>query len=89
MDNEPHSPPSLPLPLRCVLVVDDNVDTAVTLEMLLKMSGDDVQVWHDGGQALMLAESFRPEFTLLDIGLPLLNGLRSPERFGLSRGARQ
>ena len=57
-----------------VLVVDDNVDAAVTLSMLLKMTGHETHLAHDGVQALAVAEEFRPHVALLDIGLPKMNG---------------
>ncbi len=57
-----------------ILVVDDNKDSAATLGMLLRMKGNDIRSAHDGLEALEVAEAFRPEIVLLDIGLPKLNG---------------
>ncbi|MBA2961147.1 MULTISPECIES: ATP-binding protein [Ramlibacter] len=57
-----------------VLVVDDNVDSALTMAQVLEMLGYETAMAHDGLEALALAESFRPEVLLLDIGLPLLSG---------------
>jgi PAS domain S-box-containing protein len=57
-----------------VLVVDDNVDAAVSLAMLLHIAGNETLTVHDGLEALAAAESFRPDLVLLDIGLPKLNG---------------
>ena len=75
---------------RRVLVVDDNVDTANSIAMLLKHAGHDVHVAHDGLKALELARSTRPEFVFLDLGLPRLDGFevaramrREPELAGL------
>ncbi len=59
---------------RRILVVDDNLASAQSLSMLLQLHGQTVQMAHDGIEALALAESFRPEVILLDIGLPRLNG---------------
>jgi CheY-like chemotaxis protein len=59
---------------RRVLVVDDNRDAATSLSMLLKISGNETIIAHDGPSAVDAAESFRPEVVLLDIGLPRLNG---------------
>jgi CheY-like chemotaxis protein len=53
-----------------VLVVDDNVDSAESLAVLLKMEGHEVRMAHDGPSALVLAREYRPEIVLLDIGLP-------------------
>ena len=60
-------------PLR-VLVVDDNRDAAISLTMLLQMAGHETRTAHDGVEALDAAAAFRPDFVLLDIGLPKLNG---------------
>jgi len=65
--------PHVGVPLR-VLVVDDNVDTAESLKMLLSASGHDVQTAYNGTQGLELALSFAPNAVLLDIGLPELDG---------------
>jgi PAS domain S-box-containing protein len=63
------------VPSRRVLVVDDNRDAADSLAALLRLTGQVVQTAYDGGEALEAAKSFRPELVLLDIGLPVLNGL--------------
>ena len=57
-----------------VLVVDDNVDAAVSLGMLLKLSGQEVRVAYNGPAALQQAIDFRPELVLLDIGMPGMDG---------------
>jgi PAS domain S-box-containing protein len=57
-----------------ILVVDDNKDSADTLGMLLRLKGNDIRSAYDGLEALEVAEAFRPELVLLDIGLPKLNG---------------
>jgi CheY-like chemotaxis protein len=57
-----------------VLVVDDNVDAAVSLGMLLKLAGQEVRVAYDGPAALRQALDFRPELVLLDIGMPGMDG---------------
>jgi PAS domain S-box-containing protein len=59
---------------RRVLVVDDNSDAANALRMLLENDGHTVRVAHDGVSGLALAREYRPEYLLLDIGLPRLNG---------------
>jgi len=57
-----------------VLVVDDNIDAARTLSMLLKLIGCVVSVGHDGAEAVKIAKEQQPEVVLLDIGLPTMNG---------------
>lgn len=59
---------------RRVLVADDNQDAADSLAMILEMAGHDVRVVHDGRAALSVAQTFRPDTVLLDIGMPQLNG---------------
>jgi CheY-like chemotaxis protein len=57
-----------------VLVVDDNVDAATSLALLLKLDGHDVALAHDGPAALVAARTFNPKVILLDIGLPGMSG---------------
>ncbi len=57
-----------------VLVVDDNVDTVMSLSMLLIAWGHDVRPAHDGQTAVQAALDYRPDVVVLDIGLPGLNG---------------
>lgn len=57
-----------------ILIADDNVDAAESLSMLLEFDGLETRVAHDGQTALELAESFRPQIALLDIGMPVLDG---------------
>jgi DNA-binding response OmpR family regulator len=59
---------------RRILIVDDNVDAAVSMAGLLRLSGHEVQLAHDGSWALKHAQAFRPEFVFLDLGLPGLDG---------------
>jgi PAS domain S-box-containing protein len=59
---------------RRVLVVDDNVDSADTMAMLLESLGNEVRTANDGAEAVTLASTFRPEVILMDIGMPRLDG---------------
>jgi PAS domain S-box-containing protein len=59
---------------RRILVVDDSRDGAASLGMMLSLQGHDTRTAHDGLEALELAEAFRPDVIILDIGLPRLNG---------------
>lgn len=65
---------------RRVLVVDDNVDGAESLTMLLDMFGHQARAVHDGPAALTAADSFRPDVVFLDIGLPGMNGYEVAKR---------
>jgi PAS domain S-box-containing protein len=59
---------------RRVLVVDDHVDAARMLQLLLQYEGHDARIAHDGQAALKAVEEFKPEFVFLDIGMPGMNG---------------
>jgi len=73
----PDSPRS---PARRVLIVDDNVDAANSLAMLLRHAGHETQVAYSGREALTRIESFEPEVALLDIGLPEMDGYELASR---------
>ena len=57
-----------------MLVVDDNMDAANSVAMLLRAAGHDARVAHDGSSALQAALEFLPRVVLLDIGMPGLDG---------------
>jgi signal transduction histidine kinase len=66
---------------RRVLVVDDNVDAAESLALLLRLGGHSVQVAHDGATALRQAEAAPPEVAFLDLGMPVMDGYELARRF--------
>lgn len=68
---------------RRILIADDNEDTADSMEALLQLMGHDVRVARDGEAALAQAEDFRPDITLLDIGMPKIDG------YGVARRIRE
>jgi CheY-like chemotaxis protein len=57
-----------------ILVVDDNVDSALTMAALLAMYGHEVCTAHDGLDALEEIRRFKPDVAILDIGMPKMNG---------------
>jgi PAS domain S-box-containing protein len=57
-----------------ILIVDDNTDSADSLAMLLRITGNETYTAHDGLGAIEAVEKHRPDVVLLDIGLPKLNG---------------
>ncbi|MCC2958715.1 hybrid sensor histidine kinase/response regulator [Massilia sp. IC2-477] len=57
-----------------ILVVDDNVDAANTLAMLLEAAGHGVRAEHSAQAALAAATEEAFDFILLDIGLPDMSG---------------
>jgi len=74
-----------PVPCR-ILVVDDNIDAASTLGMLLRLDGHVTRLAHDGMAALEVAEQFAPDVVLLDIGLPKLDGYEVAKRLRAQPG---
>jgi CheY-like chemotaxis protein len=69
-----------------VLVVDDNVDAARTMAMLLELEGYQVECAFDGQQALDCVRDRPPDALLLDIGLPRLDGLEVARRLRAQSG---
>ena len=65
---------------RRVLVVDDNVDAAETLVVLLSLQGHAAQAAHRGKIALEIAERWHPDVVLLDIGMPEMDGYEVARR---------
>jgi signal transduction histidine kinase/CheY-like chemotaxis protein len=63
-----------------VLVVDDNVSSAQSMAMVLKLDGHDVEVSHAGDLALEAVRRFRPQVVLMDIGLPGMDGYEVARR---------
>ena len=57
-----------------VLLVEDNVDAAETMALVLGAFGHDVRTAHDGLSGLKVAIEYRPHVVLLDIGLPGMDG---------------
>jgi PAS domain S-box-containing protein len=74
------TPSSRPSQALRVLIVDDNVDAAESLALLLESSGHSVVTAHAGMPALEAVDSHRPHLMLLDIGLPELDGYEVARR---------
>ena len=55
-------------------MVDDNRDGATSLAEMLTVMGNETQTAFDGLEAVAVAEAFRPDVILMDIGMPKLNG---------------
>lgn len=67
-------------PRRRILVVDDNLDGAESLAMMLRLLNNEVHTAHDGVEAVHTAETFRPHIILMDLGMPRLNGYDATQR---------
>lgn len=57
-----------------VLVVEDNLDSVQTMVLLLQDMGHHVVYAINGGGALEVAKHMRPDFVLLDLSLPGIDG---------------
>jgi CheY-like chemotaxis protein len=86
VQERPQPPPVEPEPAnagtaakRRVLIVDDNVDFADGMEMLLDHEGHEARVAHDGASAIEIARVFAPDVVLLDLGLPGMNGFETAQ----------
>jgi len=68
-----------------VLIVEDNSDAAESLQLMLSLAGHEAVAKKDGVSALAALEWFAPEWVLMDIGLPGVDGFALA---GLVRGHR-
>jgi signal transduction histidine kinase len=66
-------------PLR-ILIVDDNVDAAIVLAMLLEIDGHKVEVVHNGMDAVKKAGAGLPDIIFLDLGMPEMDGIETARR---------
>lgn len=74
---------------RRILVVDDNVDAAESLALLLQLEGFTTEVVFDGLAALEVVCSFSPDIIFLDIGLPGLDGYKVAEQIRRMKNLRR
>jgi len=74
------APPSAIPPPRRILIVDDNVEAALTLAELLALDGHETHVAHDGPSAVEAARRLSPDVAILDIGLPGFDGFEVARR---------
>ena len=95
--NSMASAPAVPLPMntprfvphvagRRVMVVDDNIDAADSLALLLEREGHQVSVAYDGEQAVRVYAEQHPEAVVMDIGLPLLDGYEAARAMRMAQG---
>jgi signal transduction histidine kinase len=65
---------------RRVMVVEDNLDSAEAMMLMLRAMGHQVTLANDGREALDMARREVPDVILLDIGLPGLDGYQLARR---------
>jgi two-component system chemotaxis response regulator CheY len=61
--------------MACILIVDDNLSVQLTLEFCLQDAGYSVVLAGDGPAALRTAAEEQVDLILLDVNMPLMNGL--------------
>jgi two-component system cell cycle response regulator DivK len=64
-----------PLPVRTILIVEDNAFNLKLLDDLLQAAGYNTVKATDGEQGLRMARQFKPDVILMDIGLPDMSGI--------------
>ncbi len=60
-----------------ILVVDDNYPSAMTLTWAMEANGHEVHTCHNGQEAVEEARAFHPDVVLLDIEMPVMDGLEA------------
>jgi two-component system, cell cycle response regulator DivK len=71
-----------------ILVAEDDEDNRFIMKMLLEMRGYRVVTAANGHEALAHAERERPDLILMDLRMPLLNGLATTRQLRLHPDAR-
>jgi len=74
------TPPVVATVGRRILVVDDNVDAAATLAVLLRLEGHRVETSNDGESALRSVATARPDVAFIDLNMPGMDGCTLGER---------
>jgi PAS domain S-box-containing protein len=82
------SPDAVAIARRRILVVDDNMDSAESMAMILALEGHDTRTVHDGQSALEAVARGDAEVVLLDLGLPGLNGFEVARRLRATTAGR-
>jgi CheY-like chemotaxis protein len=63
-----------------ILYVEDNEDNIYMLERRLKRAGFTVTISRDGADGVAQAAADRPDLILMDIDLPVMNGLEATQK---------
>lgn len=63
-----------------ILIVEDNKEMSRLLQLDLKRSGYEVAAASNGIEGLRLFQEFKPELVVLDVALPMMNGLTVCQR---------
>lgn len=76
-------------PPLCILVVDDNEDSAESMSLLLQCDGHQIGTAYSGESALSMAQTMKPDVILLDIGMPGMMGYEVAEKLRSRAGAEE
>jgi two-component system, response regulator PdtaR len=68
-----------------VLIADDETIIRLDLRGMLEAAGYEVQEARDGAEAVLIAESWQPDLVLLDVRMPVLDGIEAARRIIASR----
>ncbi|OEK07173.1 response regulator transcription factor [Roseivirga misakiensis] len=60
--------------MKKVLIVDDEPNILISLEFLLRKSNYEVFVARDGAEAIEILQLQKPDFTILDVMMPNVDG---------------
>lgn len=69
-----------------VLVAEDSQDTRIMLKRAFELKGYRVFEAEDGRQALEMAREFRPSLMVIDLNMPVLDGLETIKNFRALEG---
>ena len=65
---------------RRILIADDSPAVCESLGAILRDLGHEVRIAQDGQQAVDMATAWMPDFVLLDVNMPRLNGYEAARR---------
>jgi PAS domain S-box-containing protein len=68
-------PAEVPAQRGIILLADDNMPSVLTIGEYLESHGYEIVVAHDGLEAVEKADAVRPDLILMDIQMPVMNGL--------------
>ncbi len=60
-----------------ILIAEDFEENRIALKLILQHTGFDVIEAEDGGQAIEAVRREKPDLVLMDVTLPVINGLRA------------
>lgn len=72
-----------------VMLVDDHLDSLISVGRLLRVLGYDVRTEQDGPTALSCAEEFRPDVALIDLSMPGMDGCAVARRMRALEATRE